>query len=152
MRIILPTWLGRISAAQITQWKAEFKLYMICMRSINNLVWYCCVVICGCDGADLTESECSSLWSRPRTNACMLRILERLLVFSEFLTSLKFHGIQRARNSSGLRAFLMTCDSWVKSDVYLWTYSTCVWGKELAEFFLREVWNNFESLQLIHNA
>lgn len=29
--------------------------------SINSLVWYCCVALCGCDGTDLTESDRSSL-------------------------------------------------------------------------------------------
>lgn len=127
MRIVLPAWSGRVSAAQVTRWKAEFRWYTVC---INSLVWHRCVALCGCDGTDLTESDRSSLWSRPRTNACVLRTIERLFVFSEFVTGLQFHVIQRARSSSGLRAFLRTCDSRVRFVVYLWTYSAYVWGEK----------------------
>lgn len=152
MCVILLIWLGHVSAAQITQWKAEIKWYMICMRHINSLVWYHWVVTCGCDRMESAESERLSLGSRPRTNACVLRIWGSLSPFGKFLTS-------NSESKKYSRCEGILNDLWLRSQIWclplnilLQTYSTYVWGKELAELFLREVWSNSESLQLIQNA
>lgn len=44
----------------------------------------------------------------------------------------------------------LTCDSRVKGSIPL--NFAGVWGEELAELSLREVWDDFESLLLIHRA
>lgn len=64
---------------------------------------------------------------------------------------LQFCVIQRAGEfrSEGM---VLTCDSRVQGDIPP-ELTLCVFGEEnLLNFSLREIWNDFESLQLIHRA